>query len=125
MGSITHPSLLARATKSMSDTPKPDVLPRESPSEVKDQPAVQMMMLEDNAENIKHNEDLASTRQTALSRAGNAVRATVTIDEKWTKRGFRATYGPVVRAADIENGWITGLDNKRYDLKSIKPVRAG
>ena len=45
--------------------------------------------------------------------------------QKWTKRGFRATYGPVARAADIENRWVTCLDNKRYDLKSIKPVRVG
>ena len=44
---------LARVTKSMNDTPKPDVLHGESPSEVKDQPAVQMMLLEDNATKIK------------------------------------------------------------------------
>ena len=60
-----------------------------------------------------------------FNRAGNAFRAPLNIDKKSTKRGFRATYGPVVRAADIENGWVTGLDNKRYDLTSIKPVRVG
>ena len=109
----------------MNDTPKPEVLHGESPNEVKDQPAVQMMLLEDNAKKIKENDDLAKSRQRALNRAGNAFRAPLKIDKKWTKRGFRATYGPVVRAADIENGWVTGLDNKRYDFKSIKPVRAG
>ena len=118
------PSLLARATRSMNDTPKPDVLHGESPNEVKDQPAVKMMLLEDNARKIKHNDDLGKTRQKALNSVGNTFRAPVAIDKKWTKRGFRATYGPVVRAADIENAWVTGLDNKRYDLKSIKPVRA-
>ena len=84
-----------------------------------------MMLLEDNANKIKHNDDLAKTRKKALNRAGNAFRAPLKVDKKLTKRGFRATYGPVVRAADIDNGWVTGLDNKRYDLKSIKPVRAG
>ena len=96
----------------------------ESPNEVKDQPAVQMVLLEDNARKIKWNDDLAKARQGALNKAGNAFRAPLTIDKKWTKRGFRATYGPAIRAADIENGWVTGIDNKRYDLKSIKPVRA-
>ena len=84
-----------------------------------------MMLLEDNTHKIKWNDDLAKTRQKALNRAGNSFRAPVAIDKKWTKRGFRATYGPVVRVADIENGWTTGLDNKRYDLKMVKPVRAG
>ena len=118
-------SLLARATSSLNDTPKPEVLHGESPNEVKDQPAVQMMLLEDNAAKLKHNDDQAKSKQKALNQAGNAFRAPLKIDKKWTKRGFRATYGPVVRAADIENGWVTGLDNKRYDLKAIKPVRAG
>ncbi len=118
-------SLLARATGSMNDTPKPDVLHGESPNEVKDQPAVKMMLIEDNAKKIKHNDDLGKTRQKTLNKAGNAFRAPLKVNGKWTKRGFRATYGPVVRAADIENGWMTGLYNKRYDLESIKPVRAG
>ena len=66
---------LARATKSMDDTSKPDVLHGESLNEVKDQPAVQMMLLEDNARNIKWNDDLAKERQRALNKAGNAFRA--------------------------------------------------
>ena len=82
-----------------------------------------MMLLEDNAGTTKHNDDLGKTRQKALNSVGNTFRAPVKVDKKWTRRGFRATYEPVVRAADIENGWVTGLDNKRYDLKLIKPVR--
>ena len=76
------------------------------------------------AKKIKHNDDLGKKRQKALNSVGNTFRAPVAIDKKWTKRGFRATYGPVVCAADIEKPWVTGLDNKRYDLKAIKPVRA-
>ena len=55
-------SLLARATRSMNDTPTPYVLHGEAPNEVKDQPAVEMMLLEDNTRKIKHNDDVAKTR---------------------------------------------------------------
>ena len=83
---------------------------------------MKMMLLEDNARKIKHNDDLGKTRQKALNSVGNAFRAPLKIDKKWTKRGFRATYGPAARACDIENGWVTGIDNKRCDLNLIKPA---
>ena len=86
---------------------------------------MQMMLLEDNARDINWNSDPAKERLRALNKAGNAFRASLTIDKKLTKKEFRATYGPVVRAADIENGWVTGLDNKRNELKLIKPMRPG
>ena len=114
---------LERATKSLNNTPKPGVLHGEAPNSVEDSDAAQFMLLTDNARKIKHNEDLKTQRTKALNRDGNAFRAPVKIDKKWKKRGFRATYGPIQRASDINHGWVTGLDNKNYDLKLIKPVR--
>ena len=81
------------------------------------------MLLQDNSRKIKRNNDIAHIKERALQTAGNTFRAPITVDKAWTKRGFRATPGPIVRATDITNGIIFGSDNKRYGLKQAKVVR--
>ena len=106
----------------MNDTPK-DVLHGEAPNDVNDNKEVSFMLLQDNARKIKRNNDIAHIKERALQSAGNTFRAPITVDKAWTKRGFRSTYGPIVRATDITNGIITGSDTKRYELKQVKVVR--
>ena len=84
---------------------------------------VSFMLLQDNSRKIKRSNDIAHIKERALQAAGNTFRAPITVDKAWTKRGFRSTYGPIVRATDITNGIITGNDSKRYELKQVKVVR--
>ena len=119
----TWTSLLARVTKSMNSQPKPEVLHGESPEDVKDNPQVRFMLNQDNARKIKENDRQREIKAKALEGHGGYFRAPKKIDKAWTKRGFRATYGPVVNARAIRAGIVFGDDGKGYNLKEVKPVR--
>ena len=56
-------SLLARVSKSMNTTPKPDVLHGEAPNDVKDNPEVRFMLNQDNARKIKHNDNMRNIKE--------------------------------------------------------------
>ena len=116
-------SLLARVTKAMNSQPKPEVLHNESPEDVKDNPEVRFMLNQDNARDIAANDRLREIEAKALEKHGGYFRAPLKVDKAWTKRGFRATYGPVTKATDIKAGIVFGLDGKGYNLKQVKPVR--
>ena len=90
-------SLLARVTKAMNGQPK-EVLHGEAPEDVKDNEEVRFMLNQDNAREIASNDKMREIKAKALEGHGRNFRAPLKIDKAWTKRGFRATYGPVVKA---------------------------
>ena len=94
------------------------------PNTVEESDAAKFMLLQDNTRKIKHNDDLKSQRTKAMNRNGSTFRAPTQVDKKLKKQSFRSTYGPIQRASDITDGWVVWLDNKKYDLKLIQPVRA-
>ena len=51
-------SQLEKATNSLNSTPKPEILHGEAPNTMEESDAAQFMLLQHNAENIKHNDDL-------------------------------------------------------------------
>lgn len=115
-------SLLARVTKAMNSQPK-EVLHGEAPEDVKDNEEVRFMLNQDNARKISDNDKMRQIKAKALEGHGGNFRAPLKIDKAWTKRGFRATYGPVIKASDVKAGIVFGADGKGYNLKQIKPVR--
>ena len=106
----------------MNSQPK-EVLHGEAPEDVKDNEEVRFMLNQDNAREIAANDKMREIKAKALEGHGRNFRAPLKIDKAWTKRGFCATYGPVVKASDIKAGVVFGQDGKGYNLKQVKPVR--
>ena len=113
---------LQRATKALNDEPKEHVLHGASPNEVKDDENVKFMLLQDNAKNMVVNQKVVDQREDALKKT-MAFRAPISVNRKF-KRGFRAAYGPVVKAESVNKNIVKGRDGLFYSLKTIKPVPA-
>ena len=105
----------------MNSTPK-EVLHGEAPEDVASNPEVRSMMNQDYARSIRHNDKQRQIKAKALEGHGGYFRAPLKTDKTF-KRGFRATYGPIMKAADIKAGIVFGLDGQGYNLKQVKPVR--
>ena len=91
-------------------------------NEVREDKNVEFMLLRDNAAKIQHNQKVVDRRESALKQT-MAFRAPISINRKF-KRGFRAAYGPVVKAEEVNKHIVRGRDGKIYNLKMIKPVPA-
>ena len=119
----TWASVLTRAVSSLNKTPKPGVLHGAAPKEVRDDPAVHFMMLQDQEKSMKHNTALGDRRATALAQT-DTFRAPLPGSTGKFKRSYQATYGDPLSVASVRGGTVTDTTGKQHALKSIKVIRA-
>ena len=114
---------LAKATTGLNAMPKPEVLHGAAPDDVKGEPEVQFMLLQDNARKLQHNDALAAKRRTALERAGGKFRAPLVggVHPKF-RRGFSAHYGPVRTATSVQGSTVSDEAGELHDLKLLQPA---
>ena len=86
--------VLPKATKAYNQTPKPQVLHGDAPKEVRDDPQVKFMLLQDNARNLQHNQDKADKKVEKLQES-KTFRAPLPEATSKFKRSFQPTYGDV------------------------------
>lgn len=114
---------LGKATAALNATPKPEVLHGAAPDDVKGEPEVKFMLLQDNARKLQHNEALATKRRAALQRAGGHFRAPLVGDvHPRFRRGFRAHYGPIRTAMSVEGSTVSDESGAVHDLKLLQPA---
>jgi len=114
--------VLPRATKAYNDTPK-GPLHGDAPNEVRGDPQVTFMLLQDNARKAEHNERLKEKRVAALQESG-AFRAPLPEATSKFKRSFQPTYGDVKQVRSIRGSTVTAQDGSRIDVKRVKIVPA-
>ena len=108
---------------SLNKTPKTGILHGAAPTEVRDDPAVHFMMLQDQEKNMKHNTALGDRRTTALSQT-DTFRAPLPGSTGKFKRSFHATYGDPLSVASVKAGTVIDTGGKEHALKSIKVIPA-
>lgn len=124
MHSITKKSWainLQAAVKALNETPKPQVLHGAAPKEVKDEPGVTFMLMQDQARGIEQNKKITDKKAEAV--LGNTFRPQLSIAK--FKRNFQATYGDPQQAARVEAGRVISTTGESYPLKAVKIVPAG
>jgi len=119
----TWPNLLQQAVSSVNSIPKP-VLLGDAPEEVRDDDEVVFQLLQQQARNFKHNQQLTEKRQAKLQDAG-AFRAPLPGSTSKFKRGFQATYGDVQRVQSVRGGTVTATDGSRHSVKQVRTVPVG
>jgi len=114
--------VLPRATKAYNETPK-GPLHGSAPSEVRGNPQVTFMLLQDNAQKAAHNERLKDKRVAALQDAG-AFRAPLPEATSKFRRSFQPTYGDLKEVRSVKGSTVTAQDGTKVDVKRIKIVPA-
>jgi len=115
--------VLPRATAAYNKTPK-GPLHGAAPKDVRDEPEVQFMLLQDNARKLQHNEQLKDKRVRALRDAGGAYREPLPEATSKFKRSFMPTYGDVKEVRSVKGSIVTGKDGSSINVKHIKIVPA-
>ena len=115
--------VLPRATAAYNKTPK-GPLHGAAPKDVRDEPEVQFMLLQDNARKLQHNEQLKDKRVRALRDAGGAYREPLPEATSKFKRSFQPTYGDVKEVRSVKGSIVTGKDGSSINVKHIKIVPA-
>jgi hypothetical protein len=113
------PALLQGVVGAMNKTPK-EVLHGAAPEEIRNDPEVTFMLMQEQARAIQHNVRLGERRAGALE--GGHFRAPLATSK--FARGFRATYGDVRRVARIEGSRVVATDGSVHAIKSVKVVPA-
>ena len=114
---------LPAAVKALNDTPKPDVLHGAAPQEVREDPEVTFMLMQDQARAIQHNQKNVDRKKAALAESGGAFRPQVALGK--FKRNFQATYGDPQQMRKVEAGRVTTTSGETFPLKQIKVVPVG
>ena len=112
---------LQAAVAALNGTPKPAVLHGDAPAEVKDNPKVTFMLMQDQARDLQHNKKVTETK--AKAALENTFRPQVGVTK--FKRNYQATYGDPKTTAKVENGRVTATTGETYPLKQIKIVPIG
>ena len=112
---------LQAAVKALVDTPKPAVLHGAAPAEVKSDPEVTFMLMQDQARAIQHNKKITETK--AKAALENTFRPQAQITK--LKRNYQATYGDPQQTARVEGTRVISTTGESYPLKQIKIVPAG
>lgn len=118
----TWVDVLPKATAAYNKTPKAP-LHGAAPKDVRDEPEVKFMLLQDNARKLQHNEQLKDKRVAALREAG-AYREPLPEATSKFKRSFQPTYGPAKQPANISGSTVTAQDGSSVNVKRIRIVPA-
>jgi hypothetical protein len=114
---------LPLAAKALNDTPKPDVLHGAAPQEVREDPEVTFMLMQDQARAIQHNQKNVDRKKAALAESGGAFRPQVALGK--FKRNCQATYGDPQQMRKVEAGRVTTTTGETLPLKQVKVVPVG
>ena len=95
----------------------------DAPKEIATNQIAKFMVLQDNAQKLKHNTTILKTRKTALEDVEAFRRPIGGLQQGAFRRGFKASYGPVEHVAAIEGSVVkpTG-DGAKIDIKRVLPV---
>jgi len=81
------------------------------------------MLEQDNAQKLKHNQNLFEKRKAVLEDEG-AFRRPLDL-KKTFKRGFRASYGPVEQITGFDVSRVQSATGQPIDVKRVLPVNEG
>ena len=112
---------LPKAVAALNDTAKPGVLHGATPNEVRSDPQVRFMLLQDQAKNIEHNRKLTDKRVDKLQET-NSFRVPLPESTSKFKRSFQATFGGVRRVQSIKGSTITDSEGQQIDIKRVRAV---
>ncbi len=95
----------------------------DAPKEIATNQIAKFMVLQDNAQKLKHNTTILKARKTALEDVEAFRRPIGGLQQGAFRRGFKASYGPVEHVATIEGSVVkpTG-DGGKIDIKRVLPV---
>jgi hypothetical protein len=116
--------VLSYAVNALNDQRRTDVLHGARPEQVRGNPEIRFMLLEDQAENAEHNRNLTAKRVARLAAAG-AYREPLPGAGKVFKRGHQATYGEIQHVANIQGSTVTDTTRREIDVKRVKVVPQG
>ena len=95
----------------------------DAPKEIATNPIAKFMVLQDNAQKLKHNETILKTRKTALEDAGAFRRPIGGLQQGAFRRGFKASYGPVEEVENVQGSTVKPHgDGGKIDIKRVLPV---
>ena len=114
---------LQSAVAALNKTPKPEVLHGAAPAEVRSDPEVKFMLLQDQARALQHNMKLNKERERELARTGGTFRPQLELTK--FKRNYQATYGDPKTAQRVEAGRVHTAGGESYPLKRVRVVPAG
>ncbi len=115
---------LQDAVKALNNTPKPGVLHGAAPQDVREDPEVTFMLMQDQARAIETNAKNAERKTAALlQEGGGTFRPQVALGK--FKRNFQATYGDPKEVRSVQFGRVTATTGETYPLKQIKVVPVG
>ncbi len=112
---------LQAAVTALNSTPKPAILHWDAPSEVKENPKVTFMLMQDQARDLQHNKKVTEIKAKAALK--NTFRPQVGVTK--FKRNYQATFGDPKTTAKVENGRVTATTGETYPLTQIKIAPAG
>ena len=116
---------IPKAIRFLNATPKPEVLHGASPNEVKYIPEVYFMLQQDNADKLKHNNDLQETRVRKIREAGG-FRAPVDYRNPIRKRVFEPNFATDVIRSDGRVGSrvvVDAVSGRTVNTKRVRPAR--
>ena len=116
----TWVDVLPDAVKALNSYPK-DVLHGAAPRQIRTDPQVRFMLLEDQAKNAETNTKLTQ-RRTAKLTAEGGFRAPLPESTSKFKRGAQATYGEVKQVANIQGSTVTDSEGGKINIKRVKAV---
>jgi len=108
---------------SCNDTPK-GLLHGDAPKEVRSDPELKFMLLQDNARKFQANEKLKDKRVAALQESGGSFRAPLPEATSKFKRSFQPTFGPIMESRGVRGSTVTSQDGSKIDVKRIRIVPA-
>ena len=86
-------------------------------------PIAKFLVLQDNAQKLKHNAIILKTRKTALEDAGAFRRPLGGLQQGAFRRGFKASYGPVEKVDTVAGSVVKPQgDGGKVDIKRVMPV---
>ena len=95
----------------------------DAPKEISTNPIAKFMVLQDNAQKLKHNQTILKARKTALEDAGTFRRPIGGLQQGAFRRGFKATWGDVEKVDTIQGSVVKPRgDGDKIDIKRIMPV---
>ena len=118
------PTFLPRATDEFNDSLKEGLhgSPKDAQSKSERASVQKFMLLQDNAEKIRRNDELDAKRQFELADRGGTFRPALPPANSFANRATTEKYGEVRKAVDISGGVITDTLGEKHPIKLVQFV---
>jgi hypothetical protein len=118
------PNFLPKATDDFNDSLKEGLRgsPKDAQSKSERASVQKFMLLQDNAEKIRRNDELDAKRQFELADRGGTFRPALPPANSFANRATTEKYGEVRKAADISGGVITDTLGEKRPIKLVQFV---